>query len=449
MAFGWTAKRVFFLSETRFHFWEDNVKKFTTTLATAAAVGLMSLGSVQAADLSFMGYSYAEESAKPSVQAIIDGFNKETGLTVEPIGSAFGDMQKNLFLRARSKTLPSVAQISERWLPMFSTLPGIVDYNEVFGADYLAKLYAPEALAMGQIDGKQLAVPLMSGSIGMVANKAVLEKAGITDLPKTTEEFKADLVAIRDKVPNSVPYAMATKNNSDILVDYLMWEYTFGGHVIDEKGKVVVDSDESRAALSFLVDLMKERLVAPEIGRPDARRLVGQSAAAFYLDAPQSRAFLRSFSGQGEAFDANVQPMTVPVVKDGDQPVSIQWAHLIISFAQSNPPTKDDPNMKFVAYLGTDAVETQFPVEQSALPGTISARQQPVVADDKYLAAWAENNQHPVRNEVGIWSNGGELTDILAEEVQAALLGQKSPDEAISSMSQRMKDSMTKAGYAQ
>jgi multiple sugar transport system substrate-binding protein len=418
-------------------------------MGTALAVVMVGIGAAQAADVSWMGYSYAEESAKPSVDKIIAGFTAKTGKTVEPIASAFGDLQKNLLLRARSKTLPSVVQISERWLPSFSTLPGLVDYNTVFGADNLAKIYAPEALAMGQVDGKQLALPLMSGSIGMVANQAVLTQAGITDLPTTTDEFKADLIAIRDKVPNSVPYAMATKNNSDILVDFLTWEYVFGGHVIDPKGKVVVDSDASKKALGFLVDLMKERLIAPEIGRPDARRLVGQSAAAFYLDAPQSRTFLRSFSGQGNAFDVNIKPMQVPVVKAGDTPVSIQWAHLIISFAQSNPPTKDDANMQFVAWLGDDAVETQFPVEQSALPGTLSARANPIVANDAYLTAWAKNNTHPLRNEVGIWSNGGALTDILAEEVQAALLGQKSADDAITSMGKRMADAMTTAGIAQ
>lgn len=422
------------------------LKKFV--IATLAA-SLMASGAARAADLSWMGYSYAEESAKPSVEKIIKGFEAKTGKTVEPIASSFGDMQKNLLLRARSKTLPSIAQISERWLPSLSKLPGLVDYNTVLGKEYLEKTYAPEALAMGQIDGKQLAIPLMSGSIGMVANQAVLDKAGIKDLPKTIEEFKTDLELIRDKVPNSVPYAMATKNNSDILVDFLTWEYVFGAHVIDPQGKVVVDSDASKKALAFLVDLMKNRLVAPEIGRPDARRLVGQNAAAFYLDAPQSRAFLRSFSGQGKAFDVNVKPMQVPSLKAGDTPVSIQWAHLIIAFAQSNPPTKEDANMMFAEYLGDDAVETQFPVEQSALPGTISARANPVVADDVYLTAWAKNNTHPLRNEVGIWSNGGELTDILAQEVQAALLAQKSPEEAITSMGERMKASMTKAGYAQ
>jgi multiple sugar transport system substrate-binding protein len=415
------------------------------TLATT----MLTIGAARAADLSWMGYSYAEESAKPSVEKIIAGFTAKTGKTVEPIASAFGDLQKNLLLRVRSRTQPDVVQISERWLPSLAGLPGLVDYNTVFGAANLAKIYAPEALAMGQIDGKQFALPLMSGSIGMVSNNAVLQQAGITSLPTTVEEFKQALIAIRDKVPNSVPYAMATKNNSDILVDFQTWIYVFGADIIDAKGKVLVDSDASKKALGFLVELMKERLIAPEIGRPDARRLVGQSAAAFYLDAPQSRTFLRSFSGKGKDFDVNIKPMQVPVLAKGNTPTSIQWAHLIISFAKSNPPTKDDANMQFVSWLSDDAVETQFPVEQSALPGTLSARANPVVANDAYLTAWAQNNQHPKRNQVGIWGNSGELTDILAEEVQAALLGQKPAADAITSMGSRMKASMTKAGIAQ
>jgi len=419
------------------------MKKLTKTLGTVAVVGSMGLGAAQAQDLSFMGYSYAEETARPSVEKIISGFEAESGLTVEPIGSAWGDMQKNLFLRARSKTLPDVVQISERWLPTFSAL-GLVDYNEVFGAEALSKIYAPEALAMGQIDGKQLALPLMSGSIGMVANKAVLEQAGITEMPDTIEEFEAALVAVRDDVPNSVPYAMATINPNSILLDYMIWTWTFGGRIIDDEGKVVVDSPESRAALEFMVGLMSDRLSAPEVDRPDARRLLAQNVSAFYIDAPQSRSFLRSFSGQGEAFDVNIQPMAVPVVNEGDEPKSIQWGHMIISFAQSNPPAAEDANMKFVNYLADDAVQTQFPVELSALPGTMAARQNPAIADDAYLSAWAEFNQTPVMNEIGIWDNGAELTQIIGEEVQAALLGQKSSDDAITAMAGRLQASMDK-----
>ena len=47
---------------------------------------------------------------------------------------------------------------------------------------------------------------------------------------------------------------------------------------------------------------MKDRLIAPEIDRPDARRLFAQGASAFYIDAPVRRGtFVRTFSGRGAA----------------------------------------------------------------------------------------------------------------------------------------------------
>src|SRR4029453_18899279 len=146
-------------------------------------------------------------------------------------------------------------------LPTFASVQGLVDYNDGFGKEYLEKTYAPDALAMGQYKGKQLGLPLMSGSIGMVANKAVLKEAGIESIPTTVEDFRKALVAVRDKVPNSVPYGMATKNVNSMLLDFVIWNWTFGGRVTDENGKIVVDSDATRKAVAFMVGLMKDRLI--------------------------------------------------------------------------------------------------------------------------------------------------------------------------------------------
>ncbi|HTM76522.1 MAG TPA: extracellular solute-binding protein, partial [Devosia sp.] len=244
------------------------MNRLAKALGAIAVIGSMGVVATQAADLSFMSFTYAEEANTATVQALLDGFTAADGLTVEPLGFAWGDMQKNLFLRARSNTLPNIAQLSERWLPTFASLDTLVDLNTVYGKDNLEATFAPDALAMGNINGKQLALPLISGSIGMVANKAVLEQAGVA-VPTTLDEFKAALIAVRDKVPNSVPYSMATKNNGSILIDFMIWNWVHGGQIIDADGKVVVDSPESRAALQFMVDLMTERLAAPEIDRPD------------------------------------------------------------------------------------------------------------------------------------------------------------------------------------
>ena len=419
-----------------------NFKSMVSAVVIAAGLGLTGQAA-QAADVSFMSFSYAEEAAKPSVEALLKGFEAQTKLSVEPLGYAWGDMQKNIFLRARSKTLPSVAQLSERWLPSFANVAGLVDLNEVYGKDKLASIFAPDALAMGQIGSKQYALPLISGSIGLIGNKAVLEKAGISKVPTSVDEFRTALIAVRDKVPNSVPYTMATKNNGSILLDFMIWNWTFGGEIIDEQGKVKVgNGDAGKQALGFMVGLMKDRLAAPEIDRPDARRLVAQNASAFFFDAPQARTHLRSFSGQGAAFDANVLPMATPVTATGKEPASIQWGHLLVQFAADGKANAEAPASKFISYLTSDAAQATFPLEQSALPVTKSGRADPKVTGDSFLAAWAKAAGNPRRNEVGIWPNAAELTQIIGEEVQGALLGQKSADDAIQAMQKRLETSM-------
>ncbi|MFL5205139.1 MAG: ABC transporter substrate-binding protein [Microvirga sp.] len=418
------------------------IKSIASVAMLAAGLGF-SGQAANAADISFMSFSYAEEAAKPSVEALLKGFEAQTKLTVEPLGYAWGDMQKNIFLRSRSKTLPSVAQLSERWLPSFANVAGLVDLNEVYGKDKLAAIFAPDALAMGQIGSKQYALPLISGSIGLIANKAVLEKAGVTKTPTTIEEFRNALVAVRDKVPNSVPYTMATKNNGSILLDFMIWTWTFGGELIDEQGKVKIgNGDAGKQALGFMVSLMKDRLAAPEIDRPDARRLVAQGASAFFFDAPQARTHLRSFSGQGPAFDANVLPLSTPVAVAGKEPASIQWGHLLVQFSADGKAKADAPASQFITYLTSDDAQSKFPLEQSALPVTKSARANPKVTGDAFLTAWAKAAGNPRRNEVGIWPNAAELTQIIGEEAQGALLGQKSVDDAIQAMHKRLETSM-------
>ncbi|GAA4122756.1 hypothetical protein GCM10023067_33130 [Aminobacter aganoensis] len=412
-------------------------------LITAAAVALaLTAGAARAADLTWMGSSYAEPANKPAVERMIAGFKTSSGLTVEPLGFAWGDMQKNIFLKARSNTLPEIVQLQERWLPTVVNLPTLVDLNTVFGKEKLEATFAPEALALGNIDGHQWGLPLFSGTVGMVANKAVLEQAGVA-VPKTVEEFKAALITIRDKIPNSVPYPMATKNNGSIVLDFMIWNWVFGGSIIDDGGKAVIDSDASRTALAFVVDLVKERLAAPEIDRPDSRRLTAQGQSGFYIDAPVTRSFLRDFSGKGEAFDANVLPMAMPVLKGGDKPVSVQWGHILSMFAPDAKAVPEDAASKLLAYATSDEAQTDFPIALSALPTTKSAREK--VAGDAYLSNWAKAAGEPRPNEVGIWSNAAELNQIVGEEVQAAMLGLKSVDDAIAAMQSRLSDSMAKA----
>jgi multiple sugar transport system substrate-binding protein len=413
-------------------------------LAGVAALAL-TLGPATAEDIEFMTWTYTEETGQEPIQRMLDAFAEEHGITVEPLGYAWGEMGRNTFLRARSNTLPDVSQVQERFLPTFADLPQVVDLAEVYGAETLAETFAPGFLAMGEVNGRQIAVPWIGGTIGMVANTAVLEVAGVEGIPETMDEFRAALEAVRENVPNAVPYAMATMNNASIVLDYLVWVWTFGGEGVGEDGTMSVNSPEAVAALEFMTELVAERLAAPEIDRPDARRLFAQEVTAFYLDSPQARSFARQFSGEGEAYDANVLPITVPVLEAGATPTSIQWGHVLTIYS-GEEVTAESPAAQFVMHLVSDEMLVDYAADQSVLPATQSGIESPRIAEDPYLSAWAAAAIDPRRNTIGALSNGAEVTDIIGEEVQAAILGQKSPQQAADDMQQRLEEAMANAG---
>jgi multiple sugar transport system substrate-binding protein len=412
--------------------------------ATAAAWGGRG-AFAQGAGCNFMTFTFAEDPNRPFIEKLLADFKASSGIAVDPIGTAWGDTLKNILLRQRSKTLPDTAQLQDRWVPAMATLPEIVELTPVLGAATLESI-DPGARSLGKVDGKQVGIPLISGSVGFVANKEVMAKAGIDKVPVTLDEFRAALVQVRDKVPNSVPFAMATKNPGAVPLDVLLIFWAHNARMIDESGKVLVNSPEGRAAMAFMAGLMKDRLIAPEFDRPDSRRLFGQGGSAFYIDAPAARTFARSFSGKGEAADAFVLPMKTPVLKAGDTPKSVEWGHTVVMFKNASAIGPDTPAAKWMKFLLSDGVQTTLPLQLGGLPVTTAGRAAPAVQSDVFLKAWAGTVVQAMKHEIGIWSNGPELSTILTEEVQAAILGQKTPDAATASMQTRMEASMAKRG---
>lgn len=414
------------------------MKRFKT--AAAAAALILGAGVAQADDVTFMNWTVTEETGKAAIEEMVAGYAAQSGNAVEPEGYAWGEMVKNYLLRARSNNSPDVGQSQERLLPMLKGTD-VVDFNEVYGREALEEMFDPAQLAMGLVDGRQIGLPWIGGTVGWVANAEVLEQAGISEMPETMEEFRAALEKVRDTVPGSVPFGLATKNPSSIVLDYLIMVKSFGADLMDEDGTPHANSPEAVAALTFLAGLVTDRLAAPEIDRPDARRLFGQGATAFYIDAPQARTFARQFSGKGEEIDAAVKPITGPVATAGDTPVSIQWGHTLSLFKDANADP-DGAAANFVEYLLSDAVLIPYATGQSTLPMTRTGIASDAVKADQFLSDWAAASVEPIRHVIAALDNGAEVSTIIGEEYQAALLGQKTPEEAANDMQSRLEAAM-------
>ena len=121
---------------------------------------------------------------------LVEEFNKEyPNITVETEGIT--DYAEDSLLRLSTgdwgdiMLIPAVdkAELPNYFIP-YDTLENM--QNEINFAD------------QWQYDGMSYGVPCLANAQGVVYNKAVFEKAGITDLPKTSDEFIADLQLLKD-----------------------------------------------------------------------------------------------------------------------------------------------------------------------------------------------------------------------------------------------------------
>jgi multiple sugar transport system substrate-binding protein len=191
-----------------------------------------------------------------------------------------------------------------------------------------------------------------------------------------------------------------------------------------------------------MADLVKDGLVAKDIDRPDARRMFAQGQTGFYQDAPLARGFARNNSGKGADFDAFVLAMPTPVVRAGDAPQSFAWGHLLTQFSDGKgAPSAKSPQAAFVDHLAlNDANQLLYFKDQGLFPVTNTALAQ--LAQDPYVANWTRASRSAERDEISMWANSADLTVIVGEEVQGALLGQKTAQAAIESMGKRLEAKM-------
>ena len=399
----------------------------------------------QSNPITFVGWSQDEAANKASIAAAFGSFRTaHPEVPLELVGFPYAQMQQNLLLRLRSGQPLDAVQMQERWLPQFARTRRMIDLDTVFGAGSLEKHVDRGLLALGRYDGHQYGLPWTAGSIGMVANTRAAQDAGVKALPATIDEFLDALRRIKKAAPQSVPYGMVTKNNITLSPEFQTWLWTFGGRVFDAKGIVTVDSAAGVRALTFMVDLLAEGLAARDVDRPDARRLFAQHQCMYYFDAPLARSFARDNSGKGLEFDKNIAAMAVPVLRSGDKPQSVAWGHLLSSFQRAPGAAAQTGLRPFVEHLVLDdEVQLRYYRDTGLFPVSRGALSR--LASDPYVSTWSNLALSATRDETSLWPASGELTAIIGEETQSALLKQKTPVQALQSMSQRLTTRMAEA----
>lgn len=309
----------------------------------------------------------------------------------------------------------------------------------VFGRANLEAQMDPALLKIGEIDGKLWGIPWTAAAIALNENRQLLHESGQNFAPPTMDAFRATLQAIKKARPDSIPFGLSTKTATFIQSESEIIFWQFGARFFDAAGGVVVDSPEARDALGFLVGLMKDGLIAKAIDRLDARKLFAQGRIGFYFDPPVARAFARGYTPKGSDFYKSVWPIPTPIAKQGIPPRSIQWAHLLCMFATPGADlSKTGPAAKLISYLALNPQSQLAYFNGAGLFPTCNTALA-TLHDNTYVTTWVDIAKTALPDEPARFTNSSSLGQIIGQEVEAALLGDKTPAAALTSMAERLK----------
>jgi len=370
---------------------------------------------------SFASWSLNEAAGKPVIQGMMDSFAAKKKVKVTGVSYPYNAYLDQMILQIRGGQFSGVADVDIAWLSAFAALGKLRDLSPAAQG----RGYTPSALASGQHKGKQLGLPWTTGAIGLVANKELLGRAGITKMPTTIVEFEAALTDLKGLGGGVIPYAASTKAAQ--LKDMLIWMQTFGSPLL-EGDKVTIGDDASVEAMTWYKSLFDKGLIAPDVDRFAARALFGQGKAAMYDDAIVGKAAVLKTSSYPD-LASKMEPLARPVLQAGDRPRALLWGHVVVVVDGEGADTATD----FAQWITSDLATTLGYFKALSLPPTTEkALKSPTVTQDAFTTAFGERiTATATPNPFWPFPQYAQMETVVAEQVQAVLVGKASPVDAM------------------
>ena len=318
----------------------------------------------------------------PTYKGLVADFEKANpGITVKYVNVPFADAQTKFQTAAGSKGAPDVLRSDVGWTPGFAKAGYLLPLTGTVAAADASK-FEPQLITQASYDGKQYGVPLVTDTLGLMYNKALFTKAGITAAPTTWDQLKADAALVKQKdAVDGFDFNAASYYAMPFL-------YGEGTDMVDAaSSKITVNS----AAAVKGVDTIKALLASPGVTKLD----VTANAYANMMDKFNSGKVAMIIQGpwettnvyKGSAFTdkANLGVAAVPAGSSGKAGAPI-GGHNLVAYAGSDA-AHQAASEKFIAFMTSAASQATIATGNATLP-TRSDAYTPAVTANPGIAAF-------------------------------------------------------------
>lgn len=269
--------------------------KATLALGAAAVLGdvLAACGGGSASDSAtgtitfWHTYNVTGPENKNLVEKVIPAFEKANpGIKVKSQDIPYDSMLQKVIASIAGGNGPDVIRADIIWMPQLAKVSALVQMDDVVSTRRSEFFAGP--LATCYYKGHYYGLPLDTNTRVIFYNKPLFQRAGISQAPTTSDEFKAAATKIHALGGNIFGYAEGGLDAWNILP----WIWSFGGDVTNEdftKATGYINNAQSVAAIQFLADMLDNKTLSPSLlggSSLSTSDALGKSLAGMIVDGP-------------------------------------------------------------------------------------------------------------------------------------------------------------------
>ncbi|MGW7428180.1 ABC transporter substrate-binding protein [Streptomyces sp. NPDC054861] len=389
--------------------------------ACATGGGAGNGGDTAAKDFGFTSWSLSEPAYKPTIERFIKSWETSNGSKISTTTMPYNQYLQELSLKLNGRQVSGAVQLDIAWLAAIAQTGSLADLGDLA----MSGGYTPAGLSSGHYKGTLYGLPWTTGAIGLIGNQDLLNEAGIKTAPTTITQFEDALRALKE-LKGVTPYAASTAIAQ--LGDIFPWMQTFGSPILKD-GKVLIGDDASIEAVTWYKKLYDEKLIAKDVDRNGARALFGRGTVGFYDDAVVGKAPTLANAKDPKKLGPAMVPFSRPVLKAGDSPQAQLWGHVIVVIKGDG----QDAAGRFALKTTSDvATTTEYFKAVSLPPATSKGLAAREIAADAFTTQWTRRiTSTATPGPFWAYAKNAQIISAVAQQVQAALVGQASPKEAM------------------
>lgn len=309
-------------------------------------------------------YNVTGPENKNLIEKVIPAFEQANpGIKVKSQDIPYDSMLQKVIASIAGGNGPDVIRSDIIWMPQLAKVNALVQMDDVVSARRSEFFTGP--LATCYYKGHYYGLPLDTNTRVIFYNKPLFQRAGISQAPTTSDEFKAAATKIHALGGNIFGYAEGGLDAWNILP----WIWSFGGDVTNAdftKATGYINNPQSVAAVQFLADLLDGKLLSPSIlggSSLSTSDAIGKNLAGMIVEGPWMPPIFKSTY---PSLDYGLAPMPAG---PGGQSASVVGGEDIAILKSTS---KLAATKKFVEFMTSQQAQVlmgqvgQMPVLQSA-----------------------------------------------------------------------------------